>query len=121
MRIENLLLISDEINKKARELLVAKNTDYAFSNDVYYNFNTLTELCKIFDIDVKTPIGVIKFFILHKLVRLMKLAGGNTRPKNESLIDTDVDLRNYMDLLIGKLKEGKNEKETEERKKRGKN
>ena len=105
MKIENLLMLQDNINEKAMELLIAKNTDYAFSEDVYYNFNKLAELCKMFDVDVTKPIGVIKFFILHKLLRLMKLSAPNIQPKNESLIDTDVDLRNYMDLLIGKLRE----------------
>ena len=108
MRIENLLMLQDDINKKARELLVAKNTDYAYSSDVYYNFDMMAELCKMFGVDVTEPIGVIKFFVLHKLLRLMKLSAPNIRPKNESLIDTDVDLKNYVDLLIGKIQEDKN-------------
>jgi len=115
MKIENLLMLQDNINEKAMELLIAKNTDYAFSENVYYNFNKLAELCKMFDVDVTEPIGVIKFFILHKLLRLMKLSAPNIQPKNESLIDTDVDLRNYVDLLIGKLKENFEENEGTEK------
>ena len=96
---EDLKGILNTIYHKAEKLLIRKNDDYASSDDIFRNFEAIAELCKHYNVDVTTRVGVKQFFVIVKFDRYMKMDVQSTEPKNESLLDTIVDELNY--LVIG--------------------
>lgn len=89
----------EEINNNGLELLKSKGADYASEGDVLKNFKTMHVLINELEIDTTTLNGVHLFYILLKIQRISNLLGNKKTPKNESIQDTLIDLRNYVDLL----------------------
>ena len=88
-----------------RELTVRKGKayDYSADEDVLSNFKLVPELIECFirnhcAIDFETPWGYCFGEMLKKMARLANLAARDTRPVNESVDDTILDLRNYAEL-----------------------
>lgn len=104
-QVEQLALV-ESINQKGIELLKSKGHDYA-GVDVLKNFKQMHELCRILEIDLSRIEGVNMFYILLKIQRLSNLIFSNKAAKNESVQDTLIDLRNYVDLLNCVLSETK--------------
>lgn len=91
---EKLLKLHGELTKKAHELMVVKNHDYAASDDPFRNFRTFGEL----GILVRMSDKVAR---LHSFVENKTLA-----VKDESVLDSCLDLINYSVLFIGYLEDG---------------
>lgn len=98
MKQEEQLKFIQSLNEKGLELIKSKGHDYA-GIDVLKNFKTVKDLIKILEIDMLSTEGVGIFYILLKIQRLCNLLFGGKTPKNESVEDTLIDLRNYVDLL----------------------
>jgi signal recognition particle receptor subunit beta len=87
----------------------SKGHDYA-GVDILKNFKQMHALCTILEIDLSRIEGVHMFYILLKIQRLSNLIFSNKAAKNESVNDTLLDLRNYVDLLNCTLTEKQGEK-----------
>jgi len=101
MRKDEAIQRRKEIFEKRLRIRLKKAHDYAVDEDVHRNFKAMAELCRILDVDVKTPYGVCIFYILLKLDRACNLLfRRKEKPENETLEDTvAIDLANYVDLL----------------------
>ncbi len=75
-----------------------KSHDYA-TEDVLSNFKRMAEVCKMFKVDVTKPEGCAMFLVLLKLDRICNLVFGDIKPENESVIDSEDDCHNYLDLF----------------------
>lgn len=100
---EQLALV-EEINKKGIELMKSKGHDYA-GVDILKNFKEMHQMCSLLGIDLSRIEGVHMFYILLKIQRLSNLIFSGKDAKNESIQDTLIDLRNYVDLLNCTLNE----------------
>ena len=99
----NIIKLHDfvsKVNMRKKALILAKNKDYSEETDAHKNFRRVAELCATLNVDVSTPEGVAEFMILWKIHRLFKLKNEGKEPENESLFDNDVDIQNYLDLLV---------------------
>ena len=80
------------------ELCVRKGQDYA-DEDCLANFKRMNTLCKTLDVDPRrSPIDCALFLALLKVDRWQNLRCRGNDPKNEAIIDTVLDLQNYLDL-----------------------
>jgi hypothetical protein len=95
-----------EINKLGTELLKSKGHDYA-GEDVLKNFKQMQAMCSLLGVDTSKIEGVHMFYILLKIQRLCNLIFSGKKGKNESIQDTLIDLRNYVDLLNCTINEEK--------------
>lgn len=103
--------ILEYITNKEIGFLKSKGEDYASEEDVLKNFKTVSLMCKLLNVDVKTTNGTNLFYIILKLQRLCNLICNDKIPKNESVLDTIVDFRNYLFLLMCNLQEKQKEVE----------
>ena len=86
------------INEERAELCGNKSKDYA-TVDVLSNFKRVNSLCQLLHIDVgRSPADCARFLMMLKIDRWCSLARKSTRPTNESIGDTILDLHNYIDL-----------------------
>jgi hypothetical protein len=90
------------INKDGVDLLKSKGHDYA-GKDIFKNFKQMFQLLEILEIDMKQKEGVHMFYILLKIQRISNLLFSGKTAKNESIKDTLIDLRNYIDLLNARI------------------
>lgn len=104
MNQQHQLKFIQEINDKGIELLKSKGHDYA-GDDILKNFKQMHSLLKILEINTSKIEGIHMFYIVLKIQRLCNLFFSNKEAKNESVADTLIDLRNYVDLLNCTLKE----------------
>jgi len=65
------------------------------------------QLCVLLEVDTSKIEGTGMFYILLKIQRLCNLLFNNKLPNNESIEDTLIDLRNYVDLLNCTITENK--------------
>ena len=100
MNLKQLLGYTKWVNREREKKIVSKNADYSEEIDAHKNFRTVASLCKTLDVNVKKPSGVVEFMILWKIHRLFKLKNEGKEPENESLFDNNVDIQNYLDLLV---------------------
>lgn len=78
---------------------VAKNRDYAPSDNPYQNFDVQAYILALF----KHPIDqAFAALIAVKLARLANLLSSDAEPNNESIDDTFIDMANYTLLWKGK-------------------
>jgi hypothetical protein len=101
---EQLELI-EKINNHSLDLLKSKGHDYAANQDVLKNFKEMQSVISLFGIDTSKIEGVHMFYIMLKIQRLCNLLFSGKEGKNESIQDTLIDLRNYVDLLNCTLEE----------------
>jgi len=94
----------ENINKKGIELIKSKGYDYA-GEDVLKNFKQMHQLLDLLQVNTSKIEGIHMFYILLKIQRLCNLLFSNKIAKNESIEDTLIDLRNYVDLLNCTLEE----------------
>lgn len=92
------------INEAGLSLLKSKGHDYA-GNDILKNFKQMQSMIKLLEVDSSSIEGIHMFYILLKIQRLCNLLFSNKVAKNESIKDTLIDLRNYVDLLNCTLEE----------------
>ncbi len=107
MTQEDQLNFIKEINSKGMDLLKNKGYDYAQNNDVLKNFKEMHSICTLLGVDFTKVEGTHMFYILLKVQRLCNLLFSGKTAKNESIQDTLMDLRNYVDLLNCTLEEKK--------------
>lgn len=96
----------DKLNKQGIEIMKAKGHDYA-GEDILKNFKEMNGLLVLLNVDTTKVEGTHMFYILLKIQRLCNLLFSNKVAKNESIQDTLIDLRNYVDLLNCSLEEKK--------------
>lgn len=106
MTQQEQLAFIGSLNDQAIELLKTKGHDYA-GEDVLQNFKQMHQLLTILKVDTTKVEGVHMFYLLLKIQRLCNLLFSNKTPKNESIADTLIDLRNYTDLLNCRIQEQK--------------
>lgn len=104
MKQKEQLELIEQINNKTIELLKSKGHDYA-GEDILKNFKQMNSLIKLLEVDTNKVEGIHMFYILLKIQRICNLIFSNKQGKNESISDTLLDLRNYVDLLNCTLKE----------------
>jgi len=102
MTRDELLKFHEEITKQARELMSLKNRDYAGNEGVepFANFTRVESMgiCK-------TEAGFL-VRLTDKMSRLSSFVrAGKMNVKDESFMDTCVDVINYMVLLAAYLKD----------------
>lgn len=108
MNQKQQLELVEKINKQGIDILKSKGHDYA-GDDILKNFKQVQQIISILQIDTSKIEGVHMFYIVLKIQRLCNLLFSNKVAKNESIQDTLIDLRNYVDLLNCTLEEKKNE------------
>jgi len=97
--IEEMLDYQRHSNEKRYEIRLKKGHDYATDNWLS-NFERVAEYMKLFKVDLTTSHGVALFHLIHKIDRLCNLVyRRGDKPENESLRDTILDMKNYMDLM----------------------
>lgn len=94
----------EQINKKGLEIMKTKGHDYA-GEDILKNFKEMQQMITLLNVDTTKIEGTHMFYILLKIQRLCNLMFSDKVAKNESIQDTLIDLRNYVDLLNCTLKE----------------
>jgi hypothetical protein len=98
MNIEEALELEEKLFKFRMEIRKKKGHDYANDSNVHENFDELAAICKLLNVDVKTPYGCAFYSKLEKLQREANLLFGGKTPLNEAILDTLLDLANYNDL-----------------------
>lgn len=78
--------------KSAVDILKLKNADYATETDPWQNFR----FAKLVGVDVEKAILVR---MSDKLARISNILGKEAKVKDESIVDTLVDLANYAAIL----------------------
>lgn len=106
MKQEDQLKFIEEINKQGLELIKSKGHDYA-GVDVLKNFKQMNQMVQLLEVDMNKVEGIHMFYVLLKIQRLCNLLFSGKTAKNESIQDTLIDLRNYVDLLNCTLEEKK--------------
>ena len=97
--IDEMLKHQRESNEKRYEIRLKKGHDYATENWLS-NFERVAEYMKLFEVDMTTSHGVALFHLIHKLDRLCNLVYRvKDKPENESIKDTILDAKNYIDLM----------------------
>lgn len=90
------------INDARMKLMFKKGDDYATDEDELSNFKRMRALCHILKIAPRRSARDCAMFLaMLKLDRLQNLYNREVAPKNESVVDTVVDLHNYLDLAYG--------------------
>lgn len=75
-----------------------KSDDYA-NEEVLSNFRRMTRFCQLLNISpARSPADCARFLMMLKIDRWCNLVAKGTNPKNESVLDTVIDLHNYCDL-----------------------
>lgn len=100
------LEIIEKINKQGIELMKSKGHDYS-DIDILKNFKQVHQMITLLGIDTTKIEGVHLFYVILKIQRLCNLLFSGKTAKNESIQDTLIDLRNYIDLLNCTLQEKK--------------
>ncbi len=87
---------AQELMDKAKSLLSSKGEDYTKDPTVnqFENFDKVAIVASWFENDIDKPYAVL---VATKLVRLATLLNGKS-PKNESILDSFLDLINYAAL-----------------------
>jgi hypothetical protein len=95
------------LHKQRTALSSKKGTDYA-DHDILSNFKRMAEISNILRIRSNTPFGYAMFMALLKIDRIMNICTKQSKPTNESLDDSFMDLHNYIDLARAILFEEEN-------------
>jgi hypothetical protein len=99
MNIDEAIALQERLHKQKMEIRRKKGHDYADEN-IHKNFDALATICKLLDVDVKTPYGCAMYMKILKLQREANLIFGGKKPANEAIIDTLLDESNYNDLEL---------------------
>ena len=102
--------IIKELNTETFKIIQSKSQDYA-GTDVLKNFKQMQQMLIFLEVSMHKIEGVHMFYILLKIQRICNLIFNNKSPNNESLTDSIIDLRNYLDLLLCTIKEEEIERE----------
>lgn len=88
---------AEEILKLGESLLISKGDDYTTDrlSNQHENFERVAMIAAWFTNDMDKPYAVL---MATKIVRLAALLSGDKTPKNESVLDTFVDMTNYAAL-----------------------
>lgn len=88
-----------DLCSKAKQIMAAKNNDYSYGNDPYNNFRGSTLF------HVEPEIGIL-LRMSDKMKRIETFVNSNyLKVKEESVIDSCVDIINYAVLVAGLLME----------------
>jgi hypothetical protein len=92
---EELFARLEELHQLELDLIKRKNADYASEQDPFLNFRMFGEYGFLVRISDK----------LSRVTQIVK--SGETNVKDESVVDTLMDLSNYSNLLIAYLEDNK--------------
>ena len=80
-------------------LSAKKSADYATGDDALRNFKAVANICGDLELDVQyDPAACALFLLIVKLARYCNLRDTGEPPKNEAIMDTILDMHNYLDL-----------------------
>ena len=97
--LDETLDYREKVFKRRMNIRAAKCHDYADITDVLANFERVSLICNLLDIDVRNPIGYCLLMVVLKLDRICNLVfRQKEKPKNESVQDSFIDMANYVDL-----------------------
>lgn len=97
--IDEMLEYQNKSNVARYAIRIKKGHDYATDNWLS-NFERVAEYMKLFEVDLTKSHGVALFHLIHKIDRLCNLVYRiDDKPENESLRDTIMDAKNYLDLM----------------------
>lgn len=88
------------MNKTRLELMAKKRNDYADAGDVLRNFKRVSMAARVLELQVTCPEGYALFMVLMKFDRILNLISNRVTPENESVLDSVIDLHNYLDLAF---------------------
>lgn len=100
MKIDEAIALERKLFEQRMAIREKKGHDYATSDNVHENFDTVAKLCETFKIDMTKPYGVAFLYKLLKIQREANLIFNNKTPQNEPIVDTLLDLANYNDLEL---------------------
>lgn len=103
MNIEEAITLEEKLFKRRMDLRRTKGHDYANAQNIHLNFDVMSKLCELLNVDVKTPYGCAIYNKLLKLQRETNLLFSGKTPSNEAILDTLLDLANYNDLEVEML------------------
>ncbi|MHA1757033.1 MAG: hypothetical protein ACTSVV_09700 [Promethearchaeota archaeon] len=110
MKPDDFINLCNKIFNDRMKVMVAKQHDYA-NEDALSNFKLLAKIVELFRIDMTKPYGIALFFVLMKVLRICNLIFvRKSDPKNESILDSDIDAKNYLDIFSALWKEKEKEK-----------
>jgi len=87
----------------ADKMLKMKNSDYANGTDVFKNFTETSEIVRAMGLDLRKREHIALYEIVKKVNRLVNL--GDSKPKNESVRDSCLDIINFAVLYYGMMSE----------------
>ena len=87
-QLNEWLEVTDEILGSIKELIIAKNHDYAADDDVFRNINTMAELVRLLRLDLTKPTHLALFGVLEKVHRLVNLESKSEDAMNEPARDS---------------------------------
>jgi len=105
MKEEEYLTMVQESYKRRLEIHKRKSHDYADEDEVLGNFKRVAKILEALKVNVGRPTGVAVVYIVLKLDRLCNLVFTGKKPKNEAVEDTIDDMKNYVDLLEGCIRD----------------
>lgn len=100
MNIDEAITLQEKLFKQRMEIRRKKGHDYANLENVHLNFDTLSQICKLLNVDVTTPFGCAIYNKILKLQRETNLLFSGKTASNEAILDTLLDLSNYNDLEL---------------------
>jgi len=86
--LDEWLETTDEILGSIKELIIAKNHDYAADDDVFRNIETMAELVRLLRLDLTRPTHLALFGVLEKVHRLVNLESKEDNAMNEPVRDS---------------------------------
>ena len=96
-QLDEWLEVTDEILGSIKELIIAKNHDYAADDDVFRNMETQAELVKLLRLDLTRPTHLALFGVLEKVHRLVNLESREDNVMNEPVRDS---VRDWIVFLL---------------------
>jgi len=102
-QLNEWLETTDEILGSIKELIIAKNHDYAADDDVFRNMNTGAEIVRLLRFDLTKPTHHALMQIVEKVHRLVNLESKDD-VMNEPVLDSVRDIIVFALLYYGMWK-----------------
>lgn len=99
MKAKEFVGLLEEIHGMELSSQKAKSHDYAGDDDTLQNFKVVAAMTKALGLPIEEPWAVAMWFKLTKIQRMVNLMKKGVEPKNEGLLDTVMDDRQY--TLLG--------------------
>lgn len=99
MDFETADKLHQDMLSRERGIRAGKAHDYSGKSDVLSNFKQIASILRILQINVWTPWGAALMLVILKITRLANLLRRGKSAVNESVDDTFLDARLYLELV----------------------